>query len=50
MMLLIVVASNASNWSVKTEDVFILNPNTSSFELYPELFLPLTAQARVIAG
>ena len=49
-MLLVVAASNASNQSVKTESVFVLNPNTSSFGQCPErskrAFLALTAQVR----
>ena len=47
---LVIVASNAGNWSVKTRDVSILNPNTSSFGLCPKWYwstsLALTAQIR----
>ena len=53
-MLLVVAASNVGNWSVTTESVFILNPNTNSLGLCPEwfrsAFLALTAQARAISG
>ena len=35
---MVVAASNAGNWSVKTENVFVQKPNTSSFGQYREWF------------